>query len=183
MGGSAGGGIVMAAYTTYPWDPRVRREAESLVQRGPSVTVVCCREAEEPAHETVHGVSVERVPLTIRRGGALRYLYQYGLFFLLAALALRRHRPAAVHVHSVPDFIAFAALGPRLRGIPLTSDLHEAMPELVLARFPRSRLVVRLALAAERLSCAIANRVIVVNETIRDLMAARAVPAGRITVV
>lgn len=173
----------MVAYTTYPWDPRVRREAEALAQRGYAISVVCCREDGKPDQETLDGVAVERLPLTIRRGGVGRYLYQYGLFFILSALAIRRRHPEAVHVHSVPDFIAFAALGPRLRGIPLTLDLHEAMPELILARFPKSRIVVRLCLAAERLSCALANRIIVVNETIRDLVAARSTSADRIAVV
>jgi len=177
------GGIVMVAYTHYPWDPRVRREAETLARRGHAVTVVCARGDGELTRETVNGVAVVRVPLAIRRGGPLRYLYQYAAFFLLAAAALRRLRPAAVHVHSVPDFLAFAAMGARLRGVPLTLDLHEVLPEMVLARFPRSVLAVRLAYAAERLSCGFADRVIVVNETIRDLVASRGVPAERITVV
>src|SRR2546426_5328686 len=177
------GGIVMVAYTDYPWDPRVRREAESLVNRGHAVTVVCCREAGQVPRETVAGVTVDRVPLSMRRGGPTRYLYQYLVFLIMAALRIRRLRPAAVHLHSVPDFVVFAATGPRLRGVPVTLDLHEAMPEMVLARFPRSRAIVRLALAAERLSCRFANRVIVVNETIRDLIGGRSVPADRITVL
>jgi glycosyltransferase involved in cell wall biosynthesis len=179
----SGSGIVMVAYTHYPWDPRVRREAETLARRGHAVTIVCARDAGEPARETVNSVAVVRVPLAIRRGGPLRYLYQYAAFFLLAAAALRRLRPTAVHVHSVPDFLAFVAIGAKLRGVPLTLDLHEALPEMVLARFPRSVLAVRLARVGERLSCGLADRVIVVNETIRDLLASRGVPADRITVL
>jgi len=177
------GGIAMIAYTHYPWDPRVRREAETLARRGHAVTVVCARDAGEPAEESVNGVRVVRVPLAIRRGGPLRYLYQYATFFLMAVASLGRLRPAAVHVHSVPDFLAFVAIGPKLRGAPLTLDLHEALPEMVLARFPRSIVAVRLALAAERLSCGLADRVIVVNETIRDLVASRGVPRSRVVVL
>lgn len=183
MGRSAQARIVMVAYTHYPWDPRVRREAETLARRGHSVFVVCAREVGEAAEEMVGGVTVRRVPLAIRRGGPFRYLYQYTVFLLLAAVAIRKARPSAVHVHSVPDFLAFAAIGTRLRGIPLTLDLHEALPEIVLARFPRSVLAVRFARLAERLSCLIADRVFVVNETIRDLVASRSTPADRITVV
>src|SRR3990172_2980525 len=180
---SAGDGIVMVAYTHYPWDPRVRREAETLVRRGHAVTVVCNREPDRPTAESIGGVSVVRVPIEIRRGGPLRYLYQYLVFFLLATVAVRRLRPQCMHVHSVPDFLAFVALGPKLRGIPVTLDLHEALPELILARFPSSRLAVRLARAAERLSAGFADRLIVVNDTIRDLVASRGVSLDRITVV
>src|SRR3990172_1047130 len=180
---SAGDGIVMVAYPHSPWDPRVRREAETLVRRGHAVTVVCNREPDRPTAESIGGVSVVRVPIEIRRGGPLRYLYQYLVFFLLATVAVRRLRPQCMHVHSVPDFLAFVALGPKLRGIPVTLDLHEALPELILARFPSSRLAVRLARAAERLSAGFADRLIVVNDTIRDLVASRGVSLDRITVV
>lgn len=176
-------GIVMVAYTYYPWDPRVRREAETLVRRGHTVTVLCCRDAEESRVATVAGVHVERLPLAIRRGGMARYLFQYAVFFALAGARLLRTQSEGVHVHSVPDILVFAGIGARMRGIPLTLDLHEAMPELVRARFPDSRFAPRLALVAEKLSCLFAHRIIVVNETIRDLLAGRGVAIGRVTVL
>ncbi len=181
------GPIVMVAYTHYPWDPRVRREAETLARIGRLVTVVCARDKNEPARETAGGVEVHRLPLAIHRGGPLRYLYQYLLFSLLAATALFRLRRkdgiGAVHVHSLPDFLVFSAFGARLRGTPVLLDLHEAMPEIYAARFPRSVVGLALARAAEKASCFVANRIFVVNETIRDTLAARGVPADRITVL
>ena len=62
-------------------------------------------------------------------------------------------------------------------------DLHEAMPEIYRARFPRARIGPRLAVAAEWLSCLIATRVITVNETTRDLLVSRGVSPERIVVV
>ena len=180
---AAADGIVMVAYTYYPWDPRVRREAETLARRGHSVTVVCCRDEGQGETETVGGVRVRRVPLGIRRGSPLRYLFQYGLFLLLAAAVLWRSRPSGVHVHSVPDFLVFSAIRSRLRGVPLTLDLHEAMPEMVRARFPRSVVAARLAFVAEKVSCRFAGRVIVVNETIRELVGTRSIPMERVTVL
>lgn len=173
----------MVAYTRYPWDPRVRREAETLVRQGHAVTVICNREPGHPAEEVVAGVRVLRMPLEIRRGGSFRYLFQYIVFFLMAAISLRRFRPYGVHIHSLPDFLAFAAIGPKARGVPLALDLHEALPEIVRARFPRSVFAVGLARAAEKLSTGFADHVIVVNETIRDVLAARGIPLDRITVV
>lgn len=179
--------VVMVAYTYYPWDPRVRRESETLARMGRRVTVVCARNEDELPRESVRGVEVVRVPKPILRGGPWRYAFQYASFMLLAAAAVRTLRRtedlAAVHTHSLPDFIAFAALGAKLRGIPLVLDLHEAMPEIIAARFPRARALYALALAAERLSCLIADRVIVVNETVRDLLESRGVPSERLVVV
>jgi glycosyltransferase involved in cell wall biosynthesis len=177
----------MVAYTHYPWDPRVRREAETLVRFGHEVHVICARDADQVAEETVGGVVVHRVPLALRRGRPLRYAFQYAAFFAHAGRALRRIRRqrglSAVHAHSLPDFIAFIGLGSRLRGVPLVLDLHEAMPEIYRARFPKAVLGPRLAVAAEQVSCLIADRVITVNETIRDLLVARGVPPERLLVV
>jgi len=184
---SRSGPIVMVAYTYYPWDPRVSREAETLAHMGREVHVVCARDEGESPTAVENGVAVHRVPLEVRRGGPGVYAIQYASFFVLAARELRRIRRqrglAAIHAHSLPDFIAFLGLVPRLRGVPLILDLHEAAPEIYRARFPRARLGPRLAAAVECVSCLIANRVITVNETIRDLLASRGVPPERLLVV
>lgn len=177
----------MVAYTHYPWDPRVSREAETLARMGREVHVVCARDDGELEFGVERSVAVHRVPLKIRRGGPGVYAIQYLRFFLLAARELRRiwvaHGLSAVHAHSLPDFIAFLGVLPRLQGVPLILDLHEAMPEIYRARFPRARVGPLLAIAAERVSCLIATRVITVNETTRDLLVSRGVPPERIVVV
>ena len=68
----------------------------------------------------------------------------------------RRHRFALVQVHSLPDFLVFAALPLRLVGVPVLLDLHEAMPEFFRSRFPRASnpIAHRLLLLQERLSIA-----------------------------
>ena len=64
-----------------------------------------------------------------------------------------------MQVHSLPDFLVFAALPLRLVGVPVLLDLHEAMPEFFVTRFPRSAnpLSHRLLLLQERLSIAFAT--------------------------
>lgn len=176
----------MVAYTYYPWDPRVRREAETLVRMGRAVTVLCARHPDETEKAIVGGVRVQRLPLRIERGGRLRYLYQYTAFFLMTAWALwifgRRNRFGTVHVHSLPDFLVFAAFGARLRRIPVILDLHEALPEILASRFP-GRVGYAIALAVEKVSCLVATRILVVNETIRESLVARGVAANRVLVI
>jgi glycosyltransferase involved in cell wall biosynthesis len=175
-------------YARYPFDPRVRKEAETLRDGGVDVEVLCVRGPGEAAREEVNGVAVHRLPLAVRRGSRGRYVYQYAVFFLLAALrllALRlRRRFDVVHVHSLPDFLVFAALPVRPFVSRIVLDLHEAMPEIYRARFPRSGPVgLAAAKTLETLSCLVADRVIVVNDTIRDLLSQRGVPPSKLTVV
>ena len=181
--------ICHVVYARYPADPRVRREAEALSRNGFDVDLICLRGPGEKAHETVGGVHVTRLPLRAIRGSRMRYIYQYSLFFLLAATCLVtkqiRRWYDAVHIHSMPDFLIFAALPSRLLGCQLVLDLHESMPELYLARFvDRERSVLhRLTLIAQRASCLLATRVVSVNDQIAALLERRGIAPWRVCVI
>ena len=68
------GNVGMLVHGFYPRDPRVRREAEALVEVGYAVRVVCLRapkqlgKQQEPRDEKVNGVHIYRLPLTRKRG-------------------------------------------------------------------------------------------------------------------
>jgi len=179
----------MVAYAHYPQDPRIKREAQSMVRAGISVSIICLRDQGERARQMIEGVNVTRVPLTVRRGGRTRYLFQYLVFMLMVLANIRRVRASVptthVHVHSVPDFLVFVALPARVTGLRVILDLHEAMPELVAARFRTSPTssIVALARAMELLSCMLAHDVITVNERIRSLLVQRGIPAKKLTVI
>ena len=181
--------VAVVAYTEYPWDPRVRRESESLARDGSTVHVISVRprSGASPAH--LGGVHVHEVPLVTRRGSRLRYAFQYAMFFFLSgALLMRLHLRQPfdiVHIHSLPDFQVFCALPLRLAGIPVLLDLHEAMPEILSARFRISTgaPLPRLAAVLEGLSCRFANHVITANDGIRSAVISRGVPEGHVTSV
>ena len=165
----------MIVHAYYEEDPRVRREAESLVAAGRPVLVLGLRRPELPAEDVLQGVHVRRLDEQRHQGAGLgTYLREY-LSFLIrsgwAAVKLhRRHRFGLVQVHSLPDFLVFAALPLKLVGVPVVLDLHEAMPEFFVTRFPRAANPVsrRLLLLQERLSMAFATHVITVNEAFGD---------------
>ncbi len=181
--------VAVIAYTEYPRDPRVRREAEVLASDGSIVHVVSLRPRSGPSPSHLGGVHLREAPLLIRRGGLVRYLYQYLTFLVLSTaqlITLHRRRPLdLVHVHSLPDFQVFCALPLRLLGVPVLLDLHESTPELLQSRFHLSErsVVVRLAVAVQVLSCRFANHIIVACDGIREVLLARGLPAERITAV
>lgn len=123
-------------YSRYPSDPRPRRAAEAMIEAGMQVDLLCLAGTSTDAQkENVGGVQVERIPLTHRRDSKLMYFWQYGRFFASSFFFLLRkglrHRYDVVHVHNMPDFLAFAALVPKLRGAKIILDLHDPMPELM----------------------------------------------------
>jgi len=180
---------VHVAYAYFPADPRIRREVDALRAAGHEVDVLCLRAEGESPSESIRGTCVTRVPLTARRGGRLRYTFQYCMFFLLSAIFIsilhRRRRFDVVHIHSLPDFQVFCSLLLKLHGVRVILDLHEALPEIVASRFRTNERApfVRLATLAERVSVLFADEVITVNDAIGKLLVDRAGRGTNITVV
>ncbi len=180
---------VHVVYSTYPFDPRVRRVVEAQRDWGFDVDVVALQERGQARRESLGGVAVHRLPLGAVRGGRARYAYQYAIFLMAAALLVLRirvhNRVDVVHVHSLPDFLVVSAATAKLAGSRVVLDLHEAMPEIVRARFRSSAhsLLATLARALEWMSCAFADAVLTPSDPIMDLLVRRGTPASKITVV
>lgn len=184
--------VAMLAHTCYLTDPRVRREAEALAEQGLDVHVVAlCEERKgvrEPRRSTVNGVHIYRLPIMRRRGNALRYLYEYFMVAFLGGLKLAslhgRGKLSVVHIHNMPDILILAGLLPKLTGSKLLLDIHDPMPELYMnwnhsAWSP----VVLLLRLQEKISCLLADRVISVNESLRENLHAKGVAKERIFIV
>lgn len=125
-----------------------------------------------------------RFPLDRKRGKLVRYLLEYAIFFMWSSVWFAARclvgKPALVYVNSPPDFFVFAALVPRLLGVPVVLDVHDPMPELFVSKGRSSTIVQGLLRIQERWSLRFADRVITVHEPLRELLASRApgIPIG-----
>jgi glycosyltransferase involved in cell wall biosynthesis len=180
----------MVVHAYYEEDPRVRREAEAVRGSGREVDVFALRREGDAPTGSLAGVTIHRLDVQRHQGAGIgTYLLEYALFLARAAVALtrahRRRRYALVQVHTIPDALVFAALPLRLAGIPVIIDLHEAMPEFFRMRFPRASgpLAHAALLAQERLSIAVANEAITVNDALGRRLVDAGVPAGKVHVV
>jgi glycosyltransferase involved in cell wall biosynthesis len=173
-----------------PQDSRVAREIAALAALGHQVDVICLRDRGQPGVERGPGVTLWRVPLRHSRGRqAVRYLLEYGSFFVLAAglvsLLHVRRRYRLVQVHSLPDALVFAAAVPRLLGARVLLDLQECMPEFFATKFgvDLTHPAVQLIGRVERASIGFAHAVITPTRQMRDAFVARGARPGKITVV
>jgi glycosyltransferase involved in cell wall biosynthesis len=182
--------VLMIVHAYYEEDPRVRRQAETLVAAGRPVRVIGLRRTGDPADYELAGVRVTCLDVQRHQGAGVGvYLREY-LRFLGRSMwmAVRLHRSerfALVQVHSPPDFLVFATLPLRLVGVPVILDLHEAMPEFFRMRFPtvRNPLIHRLLRLQERLSIAFASTTMTVTDAMRDRLVALGHDADDIHVV
>lgn len=179
--------VIRRAY--YPAESHVRRNVESLVAAGYSVDLVCLRNRGQRAFEVIGGVNVHRVPLAARRAGVVSYFFEYCAFFLLACAAVTwlhlRHRFAVVEADSMPDFLVFAGVVPRLTGARLLLYLFESMPEIWAQKkgLPMTHRAIRLLKWQERISCGFAHAVLCCHDFARDALIANGIAAEKITTI
>lgn len=174
---------VHVAYSPFPADPRVRREVVALRDAGLNVAVIALAGRDAPGPDAWNGISIIRVAGKKRRGSFGQYVVEYGAFFARARALLRRderlRNARVVHVHSLPDFLVFAAAPARRAGARVVLDLHEILPEFAATKFRGlgSSSARWLATHVERASRRFADATITVNRPIEDLLRSRA-PAG-----
>jgi glycosyltransferase involved in cell wall biosynthesis len=177
------------SHSHYPYDARVSRQARALVLAGHEVDIICLRYEDQPFVQRADGVTVYHIPLGRLRGGALRYLFEFVAFQLAAtalagALHLRR-RYRVVETTSVPDWLVFAAVVPKLLGARVLLDLHECMPEYGATKYglPMEHRMVRILAFLERISIGFADFVTTCTEQMRERFVERGAPAEKIDVV
>ncbi len=183
--------VAMLLHGTYPWDERVKREAEALARHGCHVDVICLQlDESEPLRGEIDGVSVHRANMRRTSShGKLSYVVEYaGSFFrslgMLRALNAEQHYDL-VQVHTLPDFLAFAALPAKLTGAKIVMDIHDLMPELYASKYglSESSLTERTLRLIERAAIGFSDHVITASEPFRDRLVERGVPEDKVSVV
>jgi glycosyltransferase involved in cell wall biosynthesis len=180
--------ILMAAYTNYRRDPRVRREAEALVDIGHRVVFLASRQPNEPHRETISGVEVIKTyGLTNRRTSIAVYLLDYVLFTVMIFAHLLAHpmRYRLIHINNMPDFLVFGTWLARLMGTPVIHDVHDLMPELFVEKFRSGERhwIVGVLKWQERWAGRFASAVLTVEERLKDILGARGIAREKIHVL
>jgi glycosyltransferase involved in cell wall biosynthesis len=170
--------------------PRARSEARCLVEHGYSVDVIALRMRDHRQTEyDLDGTHVVTVPLSKKRAGKWRYVLEYLVFFLMAALLVTwrmiRCRYDVIQVCNLPDFLVFAALIPKLMGAKVVFDMFEIMPEFYMTKYDvrQEHPIIRMLKWQEKLCTRFADQVIVINDPIKELLVARGVTPDKVTVV
>ena len=182
--------VAAIAYTHYESDPRVRREAEALAGRGDQVTVWALRKEGAPAEQVENGVRVVRLAVPRYRGGKTgAYIASYLRFLAEVQVRLAAAHARApfdlIHVHTMPDFMVFAALIPKLAGAKVVLDMHDLMPDLFSLKFGgrSDSPVVKALRLTQQAATAFADAVIAVHENQYELLLRDGVPARKLGIV
>ncbi|MCU1329505.1 MAG: glycosyl transferase group 1 [Bryobacterales bacterium] len=182
--------LLLIENNSYPQDPRMRAQAETLLRAGYEVTVISPARREQGWHEVVDGVEVFRFRAPPEAGGFLGYLWEYlystTALFALSVIACCGRGFDIIHAANPADTLVVIGAFYKFFGKRFIFDHHDLSPELYDANSGgRGNPIVRRALLAlEWLSCRVADHVIATNETYKRIEMERCgVPAERITVV
>jgi len=180
----------MVTYSFYATDTRVMQYAKALVERGDTVDVLALRMEGSPAFEAIDGVNVYRIQLRkINEKGQFDYLVRILHFLIVSAFVLTRKHIAkpyqVIHVHSVPDFLVFAAAIPKVLGASVILDIHDILPEFYASKFgaATNSILFRLLVLVERLSIAFSDHVIIANHLWWERLVSRSVRAEKCTAI
>jgi glycosyltransferase involved in cell wall biosynthesis len=182
--------VCMLAYSFYEGDNRVMRYAETLAARGDHVDVVSLRRFKDEQDSLVNGVNVVRIQTRVRdEMSKLTYLFRLLAFLFRSTVELwkRNHRTRydLVHVHSVPDFLVFAALPLKLTGTKVILDIHDILPELYSGKFGSTRksLMFHALVLVERICSTVADHVIIANDLWHDRLIRRSTRPAKCTTI
>lgn len=174
----------------YPYDARMDNQIQALIAAGFQVDVLCMRRPDEPSVTRDGRLHIRRLPsLQRKRAGKLRYVAEYGTFFLLCFIYLgvlqARRSYQVVHVHTLPDFLVFSALIPKLLGSKVVLDLRECTPEMyqVMYGVAQDSLFRRGLIAIEQASIRFADTTVTCTEQMRDRLIERGADPQRVHVV
>jgi asparagine synthase (glutamine-hydrolysing) len=156
-----------------PFDRRVWLECQALRDAGYEVSVVCPKAPGDPdyrLHEGVHLYKYQAFPPITRQVAFVgEYAWSIAASFAGLCRAWRRRAFDVVQLCNPPDVLWAAAVPFKIgRGVRIVFDQHDLCPELYESRFPGGpRVVHRALLATERITYAVADRVISTNESYR----------------
>lgn len=171
--------LFLVENNAYPFDVRVRREAQALRDAGCEVSVISPRASGQAWHERIQNIDVFRFPAPPGGNGLIGYVFEFGYatmaMLLLTAWVSVRKGIDVIHAANPPDTLFVIGAIFHLFGTRFVYDHHDLAPETYLARFqqPRENLVSRTLRALERASFAVADVVIATNESYRELALTR----------
>lgn len=166
----------------------VRREVETLARAGFEVHVICLNSQKGkklPAEEMIDGVHVYRIPVVRKKTGVKRYVYEYLMFFLLAAFKVTRlhlkHPFDAIQVNTMPDFLVFASLIPKVLKSKVVLMMHEPVPELWKTLYGSRP--PRILEWVEQAALDYADGVFTVTQQLKDTYMSRGADPNKISVI
>ena len=167
--------LLLVENNLYPFDFRVRREAQALFDAGYQVSIIAPRGATQPWIEHIDGINVYRFPAPPGGLGVPSYAFEFG-YATLAMLLLTTWVSLSkgvdvIHAANPPDTLCVIGIIFKLFGKRFVFDQHDLAPETYLSRFdqPRKNIIYKVLCYIEKISYTAADVIIVTNKSYKQI--------------
>ena len=184
--------LVLIEDGSFTYDNRVKHETQALLNAGWEITVICPRFRGDPFYKRIsRALRVYFYPKP-EANSVVGHVFEHAITLLLGGLlsgwVFVRYGFDVIHACNPMDVFWLVALPYKWLGKRFIYDQHDLCPELFLSRYRRAAggesLLLKALLALERGSYRMADIVIVVNESYRQIALRRGkVPPDRVFVV
>lgn len=181
----------LITYSDFGANTRGRKQASALMEAGYTVDCIIPRSRSDssswglPADLSLHFVPIYKD----RSHRQITYAVRYFLFFVLTFLIVTRlyfkQRYRYIQVATLPEFLVFTTLIPRLLGAKVVLDVCDLSSELYESKFqrPATDPLARLVRLVEKLSLNFANALLTVHEPYRQKLLERGLADRKITIL
>ena len=119
----------------YPWDIRVEKICNTLLENGWEVHLVCRNRLGRLVEETYNDICIHRLPFLTKKLGRLNSIFSFPAFFnplwlLRINKVAKQHHVDIIIVRDLPMAPAAIFVG-KLHKIPVILDMAECYPELI----------------------------------------------------
>lgn len=172
--------VLMLLSNPFRPDPRVHKEAKTLVEAGYDVTIICWdRTGKYPKKETMDGIHILRVGPIYAERELGRFPIKLCRFWLKAFGIARKLKPDIVHAHDF-DTLPLGFDISKFHGSRLVYDAHEIYSAM-LGPDGESTVLGRFIDRLETFFMKRADYTITVNEKIASLLRSRGANMGVVT--
>lgn len=179
----------------YPWDIRVEKICNTLINNGWEVHLVCRNRSRKPTEELYQGIHLHRLPCVPKRFGFLNDIVTFPAFFSPLWLArvskvARQQNVDLIIVRDLPIALT-AIIISKIQKIPVILDMAECYPEFVRLMWKFEPFKVfnifirnpRIVDLVERLSTKNTDHIFVMVEESKNRLFQKGISADKITIV
>lgn len=154
--------VAMLLSNAFRPDPRVLKEAKSLIRAGYDVSVVCWdRHGEFPVYEKIEGIHIHRLSVLSNYSAGSRQIFYLPKFYFLALKKLLHLKPNIIHCHDL-DTTLVGFFYRIFNKVPFIFDAHECYPEQIKQQV--NPIIYHLLIFLERLMASCSDAVITVGQ-------------------
>ena len=181
--------LIVVENLPVPFDRRVWQEANTLMENGAKVSIICPKsKGYTKSYEVINNIEIYRHSLPLEAKGPWGYIIEYSVaLFWESFLTLKIYFKKRFHVIqgcNPPDLVFLVALFYKLFGVKYVFDHHDINPELYIAKYNKKGFFYKFLMMAERLTFATADYSIATNESYKEIAIRRGkMPPEKVQVV